>query len=291
MIAIFKKEFKGLFHSPLAYIYLAVSTLIVGFFFWLYNLNGGYPSFNYCLGAMWPRLLTVALLPLLTMRTFSEDMHNKSDQMLLTAPVKLWQIALGKFLAVAAVLGIFCLICCIFPLIIMLKGDYYYLPADYLIILMYFLYGCVFIAIGVFLSSITEYTAISAVLSFISVAVIVIYSAIYTEIPTTGSGMMIGCLIVVALVALLLYGVTKNSLAAFILGIIGVVAVIVTYNVNDSALSTIYDAVLTRLDFSAGVTEIISSQLLCLDSIILYLTTIALFVTLTVQGLHKRRWN
>lgn len=93
---------------------------------------------------------------------FAEDRKNKTDQLLLTSPVSLVEIVLGKYLAMVTVFAIPCVIYCIFPLIIKLQGTAHFL-VDYSSILAFFLLGCVFIAIGMFLSSLTENPVIAAI--------------------------------------------------------------------------------------------------------------------------------
>ena len=97
------------------------------------------------------------------MKSFAEDRKNKTDQLLLTSPVSLVEIVLGKYLAMVTVFAIPCVIYCIFPLIIKLQGTAHFL-VDYSSILAFFLLGCVFIAIGMFLSSLTESPVIAAII-------------------------------------------------------------------------------------------------------------------------------
>lgn len=126
----------------------------------VYNLYSGYPFFAYSLaGVIFMLLISV---PVLSMKSFAEDRKNKTDQLLLTSPVSLVEIVLGKYLAMVTVFAIPCVIYCIFPLIIKLQGTAHFL-VDYSSILAFFLLGCVFIAIGMFLSSLTESPVIAAI--------------------------------------------------------------------------------------------------------------------------------
>ena len=100
MRAIFLKEFKSYFKSPLGYAYLAFMLVIFGFYFFVYCLYQQTPNYSYVLQGV--TSLIVFAMPILTMRLMSEEMKNKTDQLLLTAPVKTYQIVLGKYLAAVA---------------------------------------------------------------------------------------------------------------------------------------------------------------------------------------------
>ena len=91
----------------------------------VYNLYSGYPFFAYSLaGVIFMLLISV---PVLSMKSFAEDRKNKTDQLLLTSPVSLVEIVLGKYLAMVTVFAIPCVIYCIFPLIIKLQGTAHFL--------------------------------------------------------------------------------------------------------------------------------------------------------------------
>jgi len=163
MTAIYKRELKSYFQSMTGYVLIAFLVIFTGIYFMAYNLNSGYPYFSYVL--MNINYVLIIIIPMLTMRSFVEERKNKTDQLLLAAPVKLFDIVMGKYLAMVTVFAVPCLIFCIFPIIIKSFGTAY-LKVDYLSILMFFLLGCVYLAIGMFLSSLTESQIIAAVTTF-----------------------------------------------------------------------------------------------------------------------------
>ena len=147
MLAIYKREVRSYFNSMIGCVFAAFLTIIGGVYFMVYNLYNGYPFFAYSLaGVIFMLLISV---PVLYIKSFAEDRKNKTDQLLLTSPVSLVEIVLGKYLAMVTVFAIPCVIYCIFPLIIKLQGTALFL-VDYSSILAFFLLGCVFIAIGMF---------------------------------------------------------------------------------------------------------------------------------------------
>lgn len=163
MKAIYKRELRSYFTSMIGCAFAAVLTVIGGVYFMVYNLTSGYPYFSYSLsGVIFAVLITV---PVLSMKCFAEERKNKTDQLLLTSPVPLTKIILGKYFAMITVFAIPCLIYCLFPLIIKFQGNAHLL-VDYSSILAFYLLGCVFIGIGMFLSSLTESPVIAAISTF-----------------------------------------------------------------------------------------------------------------------------
>ena len=163
MLAVFKREFKSYFHNIIGWLFVAFIMAAFGLYFYVYNLNSGYPYLYYSLSAI--SVFMMIGVPILTMRCFSEDTKNKTDQLTLTAPVSVWKIVLGKYLALAAVYSIDILIICAAPIILNSLGEVP-LGESYLAILGYWLYGLSCIAVGMFVSALTESQIIAAVISF-----------------------------------------------------------------------------------------------------------------------------
>ena len=165
MSAIFKREFKAFFTSPVGYFVLAVLFAFSGFFFFQANLMAKMSDLSYLFG----NLFTIALLlvlPILTMRLLSDDKRQKTDQALLTAPVSLTGIALGKFLAALLMFAIGIAITLVFAVIIAVKvtPDWMVIIGNYLGLL---LLGGTVIAIGLLISSLTESQFIAALGTFV----------------------------------------------------------------------------------------------------------------------------
>ena len=93
MRAIYKRELRSYFHSMIGYVFIAFLVAYTGIYFLAYNLNYGYPYFSYVLSGI--LFVYLVAIPILTMRCFAEDKKNKTDQMLLTAPVRdrAWKIS------------------------------------------------------------------------------------------------------------------------------------------------------------------------------------------------------
>lgn len=163
MTAIFKREFKAYFTTPVGWIVLAALYLLSGFFFW-YAYSMGAPSIEFVFESM--ALPISVLVPVLTMRLMSDDRRQKVDQALLTAPVKLTSIVFGKFLASLAVFAIGLLPTVIYEIIFASHVSLNIFSYVYVLFGMLLL-GSALIAVGMFISSLTESSAIAAMVSIV----------------------------------------------------------------------------------------------------------------------------
>ena len=163
MLAIYKKELKGYLTSMTGYIFMAVLLAVASLYYVANCLIGGYPVFGVVLSSVYFVLLIV--VPVLTMRSMAEEKRQKTDQLLLTAPVSIWKIVEGKYLAMFTVFLIPMLVLCLYPLILLQFGSVS-LPMAYTSIAGYTLFGAACLAIGLFLSALTESQVIAAVLTF-----------------------------------------------------------------------------------------------------------------------------
>ncbi len=176
MTAIFKREFKSYFSTPIGYIVVAAFFFFLGLFFSVYYSSGS-PQISYVI----VQLSTIAVftIPILTMRLMSEDRRQKVDQALLTAPVSLTGVVLGKFFAALAVYAIGFAPTIIFEAIIMS-----YVPVnitEYLYALLgILLLGGTLISIGMFISSLTESSVISGILTLV-INILIIYMSSFSS--------------------------------------------------------------------------------------------------------------
>lgn len=164
MRAIWKREWKACFQSVIGWLFLAATLAFYFLYFYVYNLSYGYPYISYSLNAI--AFLFLVTIPVLTMRVLAEERHAKTDQLLLTAPVSIGKIVLGKYLALASVFSAAMLVIGLSPLLLGRFGTVPY-AESYAAVLGFWLYGLACIAIGVFVSSLTESQVIAAVLTFV----------------------------------------------------------------------------------------------------------------------------
>ncbi len=164
MIAICKREFASLFNNVIGWLFVGVMVAMYGLYFFLYNMLYGLPQISHTLSAV--TFLFLIAVPVLTMRILSEDRRNRTDQLIMTAPVSTWQIVLGKYLALVLVFAIPVCLMAVSPLILGLFGEANY-TGSFLALLGFVLYGLLTLSVGLFVSSLTESVVISAIVSFV----------------------------------------------------------------------------------------------------------------------------
>ncbi len=288
MKAIYKRELKSYFQSMVGYAFIAFLMLFTGIYFTAYNLHSGYPYFGYALsGSMFIFLVAV---PILTMRSFAEERKSKTDQLLLTAPVRVTGIVLGKYLAMVTVYAIPCLLYCLYPLAIKAQGTAY-LKTDYVAIAVFFLVGCVYIAVGMFLSSLTESQIIAAVSTFAALLVLYLWSGLVSFLPDQASYNLIGVLVLVVLVAVLVYHMTRNWLIAGGIGVAGCTVSTALYMSKPSWFEGLLATWLEQWNVNTVFSKVLDSKVLDVSGIMLCCFVIFLFVFLTIQTIQRRRWS
>ena len=288
MLAIYKREFKSYFQSMIGCVFVAFLVAFTGIYFTAYNLNAGYPYFSYTLSGS--LIVFIVGIPLITMRSFAEERKNKTDQLLLTAPVSLTKIVLGKYLAMISVVAIPNLIFCLFPLLIKMNGTAY-LKTDYISIGVFFLLGCVYVAIGMFMSALTESQMIAFITTFGLLLILYLWNGIIGFLPSSAIGSLIGLIIILTIIVAYVYHMTENWMLGAVLEVIGVVASVVTYIVKSSLFENLLTKILGKLALADVFTDITNNHIVDITGIVLYLSVIAIFIVLTIQAIQKRRWS
>ncbi|HCA71772.1 MAG TPA: ABC transporter [Ruminococcaceae bacterium] len=160
MGAVAKKELKQYFHSPVAYVCIGVLMALFGFFYTQVLISGSSSNISYVYSNMFVWCMLV--IPILTMRTLSEERRNKTDQALLTAPVSTMGIAGGKFVGAFSIYGL-AMTMSLIPAVVLSfvgKPNWGMIFGEYLGALFF---GMAMTAIGIFVSSLTENPVIAAI--------------------------------------------------------------------------------------------------------------------------------
>lgn len=288
MLAIYKRELKSYFHSMTGCVFIAFLVMFTGIYFMVYNLNAGYPYFSYTLSGS--LIVFLVGIPLLTMRSFSEERKTKTDQLLLTAPVSLTKVVLGKYFAMVTVLAVPNVIFCLFPLLIKLQGTAYLL-VDYSSIAVFFLLGCVYLAIGMFMSSLTESQIIAFISTFGILLLLYLWDGILSFLPSSALSGMIGILLILTLIVVYIYHMTKNWMLAAGIEAVGIAAALIVYFVKSSLYENLLTKLLGRLALADVFMNISSSNIVDVSGLLLYVSILIIFVFLTIQTIQKRRWS
>lgn len=287
MTAIYKKELKSYFTSMTGYICMAFMLIVIGIYYAIINLSSGYPYFGYTLSCV--MILFLLITPILTMRILAEERSHKTDQLLLTAPVSLWKVVVGKYLAMVTVFGLAILITCLYPLILTRFGTVS-LPMAYTAVLGYFLYGAACIAIGLFLSSITESQVIAALLTFFVLLLFYIVGAITDSLPGTAVASFAIWAFVILFAAWLIYNLTAQAKIAIAAGVLAEIANLVIYLVKSEWMAGSVAKALGAFDMTAFFSDF-GSGIMDLTGIVFYLSIIVFCIFLTIQSIQRRRWG
>ncbi len=287
MSAIFKREFKSYYSGMMGWLLTGVMLLFGGLYFTAANLQGGYTNFSIALYSF--VIVLLIFIPLLCMRSFAEEKRSKTDQLLLTSPVSITGIVLGKYLALLAMFAVPVAIFSLYPLIMLMLGGVD-LVASYAGILGYFFMGAACIAVCMYLSTLTENQIIAALSGFGVLLVSYLLPSIQT-LFTTGSGLAMAAFVVILLAVSLIVGLRSRSLT---LGagvfVVGFVLLTILFNTRSAALTSAFTSVLGALALFEPFLEFVNG-LFSVTALVYYLGVIVLFLFLTGQALEKRRWN
>jgi len=286
MLAIYKKEVRSYLTSMIGYVFIAFALLFTGIYFSAY-LSMGYAYFSYTLQSI--TMFFIVLIPILTMRVIAEENKQKTDQLILTAPVSVGQVVLGKYLALVTMLAIPVIVMCFYPLILAQYGTVDFGPT-YVSVLGFFLLQCAQIAIGVFFSSVTESQIIAAVMTFGALFISYMMSAIVTLIPSSALTAFCVYAVVILLIAYLIYTLLKNVVLTCVFGVIGEAVLIGIYVLQSSLLEGSLANVLGIFNLTSHFSSL-SQDLLDFNSIVYFLAVIIFFLYLTMQSIQKRRWS
>ena len=160
MTAVFRREMGAYFHGVTGYLFMAFVLVFAGIYTMVYNLSGLYANFEYVLDAI--SFIYLIAVPVLTMRSVAEEKRQRTDQLLYSLPIRLVDVVAGKYLAMLVVLAAPTAVMGLYPLLLSRFGSVY-LPTAYASLLAFFLLGAALLAIGLFISSVSESQVGSAV--------------------------------------------------------------------------------------------------------------------------------
>lgn len=287
MAAIFKRETRAYFTGMIGYVTAAVSLFFLGLYFT--NRNLMYASSDFASVLYTTTMILLFLLPAISMRSFAEERRNKTDQLLLTSPVSIPAIVLGKFLAEFAVFAAPMVVALFMPLILLTFGNVSLVSA-YSALLAYLLLGAACLSIGTWISALTENQIIAYLATFGALIVTYLMNGIQTMF-TSGNLLALIVFLVMLLIASILVGVLCKSLttgcAVFCVG--GVVLAVL-FVVRPTWLLSAFDSVLSALALFEPFNDVVGGMF-SIPAIVYYLSVIALFLFLTGQALERRRWN
>lgn len=287
MTAVLKHELKSYFRSLTAYVFGAGLLLAVGLGAMLYNIEAAVSNFEFALSYF--SIIFAVIVPILTMRVIAEERKQKTDQLLYSLPITTTQVIVGKYLALLTVYMIPLCIVAVYPLIFSQFGEVYLLTS-YGSMLAFFIMGAALIALGVFISSLTDNQGFAA---GIGIAVILLnyFSVSLSEyVSTTAFGSVVAlCVIILALGAVIKH-LTKNENLAYGVCFVLIAAIAITSFVNGGIFEGLLPSIMTKLSLFDRFTGFVNG-VFDMTSIVYYASVIVLFLFLSIQSLEKRRYN
>ena len=286
MKAVFKHEVSLYYHGLMAYVFAAFLLEFIGIGAMLYNINSAMANFEYALGTF--SIAFVGLVPVLTMRVMAEEKKQKTDQLLSLLPITSTDIVLGKYFAMALVFVLPMLVACVYPFIFSFYGDVY-LPTSYGALFAFICLGLALIAIGMFISSLTESQGMAAGIGVV-VMLFLYYSATLANYISSQVINVVVLVVLAALLGLLVRKLTNSDVAGLGVFLAGAAALAVTWFVKPEALTGLVPDMMQKLSpferlytFVNGVFDV--------TGIVYYASIAVFFLFLCVQVWEKKRYN
>ena len=287
MFAIYKRELKAYFLTTIGYLYMGLFLLLSGIFYTFNNLFAQSSQYTGFLGSI--LLIYLFAVPLLTMRLFSEEKRQKTDQLLLTSPVSITGIVCGKFLAALTVYCGTLLVTVAYAVVIAVYGDLLAWETLGSYIGFIFLGAC-YISVGIFVSAGTENQLTAALITFFALMLIWILDPLAQAVPSdTKAGIISAAVIAVAVVIFLFFN-TRNWIIVLGAALLGALAIGAFYLFKKDVFFGFIQKFLGWFSLNRRY-QSFSMGLLKIDSLLYYASFSGLFLFLTVRLIEKRRWN
>ena len=285
MAAIYRKELRLYFGSMLGWVITAILLLFAGLFTVAFHLLSGNTDFSLVLLSMqWVLIFTV---PFLTMRSIAQERHTRTEQLLYSLPLSIWEIVLGKFFAMLTVFLLPTAVTALYPLIIGGMGEVS-LASAYTALLGYVLMGAALIAVCTYLSSLFENQITAAVVSIAALVLIYLMNSVSGFLPSGAIGSLIGCMLLLLCLGALVWRAASNRNLGWIVSAVSILLMALLYLLRASLFEGLLPRLLTRIDLFARFGGF-SNGRIDLVGIVFYASVSLFFLFLTVQSMEKRR--
>ncbi len=287
MTAIYKREMGSYYNTMYGYIIGAVLLVFEGIFIWLINISGAYTEVHYTLSYL--SFVLLLAVPILTMRSFAEERRNKTDLLLYSLPLKSGQVVLGKFFAALSVMLVPMVLILIYPLLLAAFGTIDYLTV-YSAMLAFIVLTAALIAIGIFISSLTENQAVSAGLTVAVMLLLYFMDALAGYVPDTAAASLAAMIIASAVVGAVVWVVTRNPTFAGGIVVLLCFAAIAGYIFAPDSYAGLFARLVGTVSLF-GRFSCFLDGLFDVGALVYMLSVTAVFLFLTVQSVEKRRWS
>ena len=287
MTAVYQRELRSYFNGMTAYVFAAFLLVFAGIYTMAYNLQSGYPNFEYVLQSM--AIILLIAIPILSMRSIAEERRQRTDQLLYALPIGMTRVVLGKYLAMVTVVALPCAILGLYPLLLSTFGSVSF-PTAYASLLGFFLLSAALCAIGLLLSSLTENQAVAAGLCFVVMLLLYFMADLSSFLPEDASASLAVLVVVILALAGVVRLVTKNTTAAILFAVVCEAVLAAFWVTGQDRFQGLFTQAADALSlferfytFASGVFD--------LTAALYFLSIIAVALFLTVQSMEKGRWS
>ena len=287
MTAVYQRELRSYFNGMTAYVFAAFLLVFAGIYTMAYNLQSGYPNFEYVLQSM--AIILLIAIPILSMRSIAEERRQRTDQLLYALPIGMTRVVLGKYLAMVTVAALPCAILGLYPLLLSTFGSVSF-PTAYASLLGFFLLSAALCAIGLLLSSLTENQAVAAGLCFVVMLLLYFMADLSSFLPEDASASLAVLVVVILALAGVVRLVTKNTTAAILFAVVCEAVLAAFWVTGQDRFQGLFTQAADALSlferfytFASGVFD--------LTAALYFLSIIAVALFLTVQSMEKGRWS
>ncbi len=283
MIAVLKHELRTYFQSLTAYVFGAFLLVFVGIGAMLYNLQAAVSNFEFVLS--FSSFVFVVIVPILTMKVLAEERKQKTDQLLYSLPISTTDVILGKYLALVLVYLLPLVIIALYPLIFSQYGDVYLLTS-YGSLTAFFIMGAALIAMGIFISSLTENQGFAAGIGIAAILLNYFSVSLAEYVSATAFGSAATLFVLAIFLAWVIRHLTKNSPLAYGVGLVIIAGTLVLYLIDESKFEGLLPSIMKKLSLFDRL-DIFVNGVFDMTSIVYYLSVIVFFLFLSVQSLEK----
>lgn len=288
MKSILKKELRTYFTGSVVYACYALMFLISGIYTWAVNIQSLSGNFEITVTymAFWLCILPV---PLITMRVFAEERRQKTDKLLYSLPVGSSGIVLGKFFAAAVIMLIPLVIIGINPIVLSFFGNVN-LASSYSVLFGFYLLSLALIAVGLFVSSMTENQIVAAIVTAVLIFVNYYLPGISNSAAKSAISNTVFLIVIAIAIGFIVWFLTKNIIVGTLTAVLLNFALILVYFLKADLLDSIMTKAIEASSLFAAL-DTFAGGVFDLTNVLLYMSVAAVFLFLTVQSLEKRRWE
>ncbi len=271
------------------------STYLFGFFLletvgiaaMIYNINNKMANFEYCLSTI--TLVFVLIIPIITMKSIAEERKLRTDQLLYSLPLSMWDIVLGKFFATLINFMLPLSFVAVYPLLFKRYGNVF-LRTSYGSLIAFIFLGGALIAVGMFVSSLTENQGIAAGISAVLIALNYYSMDLANYTSSTKQGSLIAVLIFSLVVGFIVRQLTKSTAGGILIFVILAGAAGIVYAIKSVLFEGLVPGIMSRISLFQRFYTFVNGDF-DVTAIVYYISVTALFLFLCVQSLEKRRYS